>query len=156
MRYILVVALLLFSACSIKNYEQTTTKLVTIKTKKFRFSDIGYLRHTDDALQLELFMAGQVVKRIEINHLVCVSDEGCISKERFNEEYLSLDYPENILQHILLGKRIFDGAGIQKSSFGFTQHILTQGVDISYRVGPKEVYFKDRKNHILFKIKDLK
>jgi len=156
MRYFVVLLLLFFSACSIKNYEQATTKLVTIKTKKFRFSDVGYLRHTDDALQLELFMAGQVVKRIEINHLICVSDEGCISKKSFNEEYLSSAYPENILQNILLGKKIFGGINTQKSSFGFTQHILTQGVDISYRVSPKEIYFKDRKNHILFKIKDVK
>jgi len=156
MKYFVVVVLLFFSACSIKNYEQTATKLVTIKTKKFRFSDLGYLRHTDDALQLELFMAGQVVKRIEINHLICVSDEGCISKKSFNEEYLSSAYPENILQNILLGKKIFGGINTQKSSFGFTQHILTQGVDISYRVSPKEIYFKDRKNHILFKIKDVK
>ena len=156
MKYLLVAASLFFTACSIKNYEQTTTKIVTIKTKKFRFSDIGYLRHSGDALQLELFMAGTVVKRIEINHLICVSDEGCISKQQFNEEYLSSDYPPNILQNILLGKRIFDGENLQKSSFGFKQHIFTRSVNISYRVDKKEIYFKDRKNHILFKIKELK
>ncbi|QOP46384.1 hypothetical protein [Sulfurimonas paralvinellae] len=155
MKYFLVVALLFFSACSVKNYEHTTTKIVTIKTKKFRFSDIGYIRNTDDALQLELFMAGTVVKRIEINHLICVSDEGCISKKSFNEAYLSSAYPENILQNILLGRKIFNGSNFEKSSFGFTQRILTQEVEISYRVTPKEIYFKDRKNHILFKIKDV-
>jgi len=155
MKYFLVVALLFFTACSIKNYEHTTTKIVTIKTKKFRFSDIGYLRHSNDALQLELFMAGTVVKQIDINHLVCVSGEGCITKNNFNAEYLSSAYPQNILQNILLGKRIFDGKNLEKTSFGFRQHILTQDVDISYRVSPKEIYFKDRKNHILFKIKDV-
>ncbi|MBA1433586.1 MAG: hypothetical protein FAF04_08375 [Epsilonproteobacteria bacterium] len=155
MKYFVVVVLLFFSACSIKNYEQTATKLVTIKTKKFRFSDLGYLRHSDDALQLELFMAGQVIKRIEINHLVCVSDEGCIDKKTFNAECLSANYPESILQNILLGKEIFSGRNLQKTSFGFIQNILTQDVAIDYRVSPKEIYFKDRKNHILFKIKDI-
>jgi len=155
MKYFLVVAILFFASCSIKNYEHTTTKIVTIKTKKFRFSDIGYLRHSDDALQLELFMAGQVVKRIEINHLVCVSDEGCIDKKTFNTEYLSSNYPEAILQNILLGKEIFGGKNLKKTSFGFIQNILTQDVDIHYSVSQKEIYFKDRKNHILFKIKDV-
>lgn len=156
MKYFVVVLLLFFSACSIKNYEQTATKLVTIKTKKFRFSDIGYLRHTDDALQLELFMAGQVVKRIEINHLICVSDEGCIDKKSFNAEYLSEKYPESLLQNVLLGKKIFNGQNLQKSSSGFIQIILTQDVTVFYRVTPQEIYFKDKKNHILFKIKDIK
>ena len=156
MKYFFVVVLLFFSACSIKNYELTTTKLVTIKTKKFRFSDIGYLRHTNDALQLELFMAGQVVKRIEINHLICVSDEGCIDKKSFNAEYLSETYPESLLQNVLLGKEIFNGQNLQKSSFGFTQTIFTQDVAIVYHVTPQEIYFKDKTNHILFKIKDIK
>jgi len=156
MRYFVVVCLLFFSACSIKNYEKTATKIITIKTKKFRFCDIGYLRNSRDAIELELFMAGQVVKRLEINHLICVSDEGCITKQSFNAEYLSANYPASILQNILLGKAIFDGKNLQKTSFGFTQHILTQDVNIIYRVTQKEIYFKDRKNHILFKIKDTK
>jgi len=156
MRYLLVSCLLFLSACSIKNYEQTETKIVTIKTPKIKFSDIGYLRHTNDALELELFIAGHVFKKIDINHLICVSGEGCMSKSGFNSEYLNAVYPKNLLQNILLGHKIFDGKGLIKSSSGFTQYILTQDVDIKYRVGPQEIYFKDRKNHILFKVKDVK
>ncbi len=155
MRYFLLSFILLFSACSIKNYEHTESKIVTIKTPKIKFSDIGYLRHTEKALELELFMAGHVFKRISINHLVCVSDEGCMTKEGFNSEYLTEAYPENLLQNILLGHTIFNGENLIKNSSGFTQNILTQDVNIKYRVSPKEIYFKDRKNHILFKIKDV-
>jgi len=155
MRYFLLSFILLFSACSIKNYEHTESKIVTIKTPKIKFSDIGYLRHTDKALELELFMAGHVFKRISINHLVCVSDEGCMSKEGFNSEYLSSAYPPELLQNILLGHKIFDGENLTKNSSGFMQRILTQDVNIKYIVKPKEIYFKDRKNHILFKIKDV-
>ncbi len=155
MRYFLLSFIFLFSACSIKNYEHTESKIVTIKTPKLKFSDIGYLRHSGEALELELFIAGHIFKRIDINHLICVSNEGCISKEGFNGKYLNSTYPPNLLQNILLGLRIFDGANLTKSSFGFTQHILTQDVDIKYVVKAKEIYFKDRKNHILFKIKDI-
>jgi hypothetical protein len=155
MKLFLLSFFLLFSACSIKNYEHTESKIVTIKTPKLKFSDIAYLRHTDKALELELFMAGQVFKKININHLICVSDEGCMSKEGFNSAYLSSAYPPELLQNILLGHKIFDGKNLQKTSFGFMQKILTQDVDIKYVVEAKKVYFKDRKNHILFKIKDI-
>jgi hypothetical protein len=155
MKLLLVTFLLLFSACSIKNYEHTETKIVTIKTPKIKFSDIAYLRHTDNALELELFVAGNVFKKITINHLICVSGEGCMSKRAFNDRYLSRAYPEDFLQNLLLGKKIFGGADMQKSSSGFIQSILTQDVDIKYRVKTKSIYFKDRKNHILFKIKDV-
>lgn len=156
MKYLFVAFALFLSACSIKNYDHTATKIVTIKTKKFRFNDIGYLRNSGDALELELFIAGHVVKQIDINHLICVSDEGCLSKSAFNEAYLSKSYPPNILQNILLGKPIFHGKNLVKAGANFMQNILTQEVDISYRVMQDEIYFKDRVNHILFKIKDTK
>jgi len=154
MKYFIVTLLLLFNACSIKNYEHTETKIVTIKTPKIKFSDIGYLRHTENALELELFIAGHVFKKIAINHLICVSDEGCMSKSGFNAAYLNENYPPDLLQNILLGHKIYNGKNLTKSSFGFTQYIHTENVNIKYIVKPKEVYFKDRDNHILFRIKD--
>lgn len=154
MRYVLLFIALFFTACSIKEYDHVSTKIVTIKTPTLKFSDIGYLRNLDDAVELELFIAGHVFKKIDINHLICVSDEGCMSKDAFNAEYLSKDYPAQMLQNVLLGREIFQGKNLQKTASGFTQNILTQALDITYRVEPKEIYFKDRKNHILFRIKD--
>lgn len=155
MRYLLITLLLFFTACSTKSYEQTKTKLLTIKTKQFRFSDIAYLRHTNSDLELELFIAGQVFKKITINHLVCVSDEGCMSKEHFNEEFLDVNYPKNLLQNVLLGKPLFFGENLQKTDNGFKQHISSDSYDIDYRVKGKEIYFKDRQNHIIIKLKEL-
>jgi hypothetical protein len=155
MRYLFVAFLLFFTACSTKNYEQTKTKLLTIKTKQFRFSDIAYLRHTQSDLELELFMAGQVFKKITINHLICVSDEGCMGKESFNEEFLSAAYPADLLQNVLLAKPIFLGKNLEKNENGFVQHIVSPQYEIVYRVENKKIYFKDRKNHILIKLKDL-
>ena len=145
--------LLLFSACSIKNYEHTQSKIFIIKSPAFKFADLGYLRNTGDALELDLFIAGNLVKHIEINRMICV-DEGCLSKASFNEEYLYKAYPSDTLQSILLGKPIYGGKNIFKKANGFEQSIKTNEVDIRYRVDSHTIFFKDSKNKIIFKIKE--
>ena len=148
-------SLLFFSACSVKNYETTQSKIIIIKSPKIKFADIGYLRNSEDAIELELFMAGHAIEKITINHLVCVS-KGCLSKSGFNEDYLHHSYPDDILQNILLGKEIYEGKFKSKTLEGFEQKISTKDVDIKYRVKNKEIFFKDKKNKIIFKIKDIK
>ncbi|WP_297442846.1 hypothetical protein [Sulfurimonas sp.] len=156
MKYLLIALLFLLSACSIKNYEITTPKILTLKTQKIKFSDIAYLRHTDDSIELELFIAGHVFKRIHINHLICIDDEGCMRKSSFNTEYLNAAYPETLLQNVLLGRKIYNGEAVLKKPDGFKQNIQTKELSIEYVVNSHQIYFKDKKNHILIKIKELK
>ena len=153
--FIYILFFSIFSGCSLKNYNHTSTKLLTLKTQKLKFSDIAYLRHSEDAIELDLFVAGKMVSRFHINHLICVENEGCLRKASFNEEYLTRYYPDDILQNILLGREIYQGKNKQKFDDGFVQLINTQDVAIKYKVTPKSIYFKDKKNHILIKIKDL-
>jgi hypothetical protein len=155
MKYILLIFTLFFSACSIKNYEQSSPKIIMIKSPQIKFSDLGYIRNSGDAIELELFVAGKVVEKISINHLICVSD-GCMSKSGFNKDYLHPSYPENTLQNILLGKEIYDGENKLITKDGFEQTIENENVKIIYKVNSKESYFKDSKNKIIFKIKDTK
>ena len=154
MKYLFFLLIFLFGACSIKNYEHTDTKIITIKSAQLRFSDIGYIRHTKDAIELELFVAGHAYQRIHINHLICV-DEGCMRKSSFNAEYLFAKYPSTLLQNIILGREIYNGKNSVKKDDGFVQHIQNADVDIYYSVDSHQIYFKDRKNHILIKIKDI-
>jgi len=146
---------LFLSACSLKNYAHTESKVVIIKTPKLRFSDLAYIKHTENAVALELFVAGKLVQKISIDYLICV-DEGCMSKKGFNSEYLNSAYPDEILQNIILGKPIYEKKNFLKNSEGFEQKIQNDSVNISYRVNAHEIYFKDRKNRIIFKIKDIK
>lgn len=155
MKYFLAVCLVFFSACSIKNYTHTAAKILILKTPKIKFSDIAYIRNSDDAIELELFVAGKAVQQFHINHLVCVDDSGCMQKSTFNREYLNQSYPDDLLQNILLGKKIYNGKNLQKNANGFVQQINTQSVNIIYKVNTQSIYFKDRKNHILIKIKEL-
>ncbi len=153
MKYLLLVCVLIFSGCTIKNYDITQTKIIIIKSPKLKFADIGYVRNSDKSIELELFVAGKAVEKITINHLICTS-EGCMSKQGFNKDYLNASYPDDILQNIILGHKIYDGKNLLKTQNGFEQHIQTRHVDIIYRVNPHAIYFKDRKNKIILKFKD--
>jgi len=155
MKYLLISFIFIFTACSVKNYENTQTKIIIIKSPKIKFADIGYVRNSDKEIELELFMAGKVIKKITINHLICTND-GCMSKSEFNEDYLHFSYPDDILQNILLGREIYNGEEKIKTDNGFEQKIITRHVEITYRVNPHAIMFKDTKNNIIFKIKDTK
>lgn len=154
MQYLLITFILFFGACSLQKYEQSKPKIIIIKTPKIKFADIGYLQHSGDALSLELFMAGKSIKTITIDYLVCI-DEGCTSRSTFNEEYLNESYPDKLLQNILLGKTIYNEENIYRNSDGFEQNIENENVSIKYKVNAKEIFFKDRRNSIIFKIKDI-
>ncbi len=155
MKYLLIAFTLLFSACSTKNYEITKTKIIIIKSPKLKFADLGYIRNSDKSIELELFVAGKAVEKFTINHLVCTS-EGCMSKSGFNADYLHASYPDDILQNILLARPLYDGKNRVQTLDGFEQNINNENVSITYKVTSKSTFFKDRKNNIIFKIKDTK
>jgi len=153
MKYIVLIFTLFFSACSVKNYEHTQTKIILIKSPKLKFADLGFVRNNDNSIELELFAAGNSIQKITINHLICV-DDGCMSKDGFNKDYLNEAYPDDMLQNILLGHIIYDGEGLVKTAGGFEQRIKDAHVDITYNVGGQTIEFKDKKNKIIFIIKD--
>ena len=153
MRYVLFLCFLIFSGCSIKSYEHTQAKIIIIKSPKLKFADIGYVRNSDEKIEVELFVAGRATQKITINHLICTTD-GCMSKNSFNAEYLSPFYPGETLQNIILGRKIFGGKNFLETRNGFSQYIKNTHVDITYKVGFGVIYFKDKKNKIILKFKD--
>lgn len=77
-----------------------------------------------------------------------------MSKSAFNAEYLSAEYPSDTLESILLGRAIFAKEGYKKSDDGFEQRFISADVNIEYRVTSQEIYFKDKQNSIIIKIKE--
>jgi len=150
----MLVFILILSGCSIKNYKHSSSKLIIIKTQKLKFADLGYVKHSDNAVRLELFVAGSNVENMSINHLVCLN-EGCLSKSRFNAEYLNASYPDSLLQNVILGHTIYKEKNLKHLDGGFEQAIENENVAIIYRVSASIIYFKDKKNRIIFKIKDI-
>jgi len=153
MKYIFLSLIILFTACSVKDYEYTQTKVIIIKSPKIKFSDLGYLRNSSQSIELELFIAGKAIEKISVNNLICVKD-GCMSKSSFNEDYLNETYPNDILQNILLAQPIYQSKNKVLSSDGFEQYIKDENVNIKYVVKKNSTFFKDVKNKIIFKIKD--
>lgn len=152
--FTLWVSLLLFSGCAIKEYHRSEAKVIILKTPQIKFADTGYIRHNGDAVQLDLYSGGVPVKRIEINHLICV-DEGCLSKSSFNSEYLNEHYPDDLLLHVSQAKPIFEAKNLDKNDLGFEQNLKAKNYDITYKVNTKETYFKDRRNRILIRFKTI-
>lgn len=153
MKLLLFMVLLFFTSCSLPNHQITESKIITIKFKKIKFSDLGYIRSSDKNIELELFIAGKSAQKISINHLICVKN-GCMTKSGFNSDYLNKSYPDDILQNIILAKAIYDGKNLVKTEDGFEQIIDDGIVYIIYRVGAGEISFRDLKNGIIFNIKD--
>ncbi len=153
--WVSLLALLLLSGCSFKSYEITETKIITFKTEKLRFNDLGYVRRDGDSIQVELFSAGHAIAQMEINHLICIR-KGCMSKSSFNSEYLHADYPDDLMQNIFLSRPIFEGKNLTEHGADFEQSLESPSYTISYRVNAQEIYFKDKLNGIMIRIKTIK
>ncbi len=146
----------MIGGCATKPYAVSEPKMITLKTPKLKFSDMGYLRSDGEAVEVELFAAGMAVEKITINGEVCVR-AGCMGEEKFVKEYLCPDYPSDTMRSVLLGRDIFGGLGKEEMCDGrLFQFIRNDGMDILYRRGEGEIYFKDRLNGLVIKITDLK
>lgn len=147
--------ILILGGCAQKQYEISKPKLIVLKTPKLKFADTGYIRSSGESVEAELFTAGMVVEKISIDDKVCIK-AGCMSEEAFVREYLSPEYPQDILRRILLGEPIYNGINTSEQCGGArTQYIRTDKTDIVYRLKADETYFKDRFNSLMIKITDL-
>ena len=147
------VLILLLSGCVAKPFTHSDAATIILKSPKLKFADTGYLKSSDEMVALELFSASQAVAKIEVNRLICVEGEGCMSKSRFNAEYLSAEYPDDLMENILRSNPIYSSKNLIRNQQGFEQQIVEDGVEIEYKITPRQIYFHDRKNSILVKIK---
>lgn len=153
--FILWASLFLFIGCAPIKYKKNQSSLIIIKTPKLKFADLGYIRKNANNVRADLFVAGRLVESIKIDAMVCVKD-GCLSKASFNAEYLSKDYPDNLLLNVLLARPIFNSEFLKRRADGFVQNIKSSKYDIVYKVQNQNIYFKDRKNNFLIKISKVK
>ncbi len=156
MRYFFLIFFLTFFGCSLKKPVEYSTYLITIKSKNMRFSDIGYIKRYDNgSLEVEIYSAGTALIKLKIDGKVC-SENGCLSKESFNKKFFSREYPPKLFERVLLGKPIFDSKNLIKKGDGFEQTIYKKNsYDIIYKVNSELIYFKDRFNKILIKVKKI-
>ena len=144
-------SLLLLGGCAMHKPAVSEPYVVVFKTPKWRFADTGYIRTGDGVAELEVFEAGQRILRLQVENLVCVEGEGCLSKAKFNAKYLSAAYPDDLFYELLRGEPIMDKTNFVRTDEGFEQRIG----GILYRVTAEEIYFKDALQGILIKFKRL-
>ena len=126
--------------------------VTTLKTKKFSFSDAGFMRNENGAIDLQIFAVGKPILKLKISSDVCVN-HNCITKREFNEKYLSSSYPEDLINNVLTSSTIMDGKNLKKTTNGFMQRIKEDDYDIKYKIAPGSIYFKDLKNRIIIKLR---
>ncbi len=130
---------------------------VTMKTKKFAFSDTGFMNVYDNLINLQVFSMGKVVLDMTVSlkdDEICVSGL-CNTKHGFNQTFLTGEYPDSLVENILQSKPILGGKNLKKMTKGFIQKIMTQKYSIKYKIWPGNVYFKDAKNNIIIKLRKL-
>ena len=141
----------------IEEQKKSTSYKVTMKTKKFAFSDTGFLVKYENSMHLNVLAMGKSVLDLKIQKDeddICVGSL-CNTKHGFNQSYLVGSYPDDFIENILQKKPIFNGRGLTKTSKGFVQKIICDRYGIKYQVTNKSVYFKDKKNNILIKLKEI-
>ncbi len=130
---------------------------VTMKTKKFAFSDTGFLNRYDNLLNLQVFTMGELTLDLVVyldKDEICTGTL-CNDKHGFNQTFLTGAYPDTLIENVLQSKPIFRGRGLKKMTKGFVQKIVTRNYAIKYKIWPGNVYFKDVKNGIIIKLRKL-
>ena len=130
---------------------------VTMKTKKFAFSDAGFLNRYDNLINVQVFTMGELtldlVVRLDDDE-ICTG-KLCNTKHGFNQTFLSGAYPDTLIENVLQSKPIFGGKNLKKMTKGFMQKIASKSYVIKYKVWPGNIYFKDVKNGIIIKLRKL-
>ncbi|BCD61480.1 hypothetical protein NitYY0826_C0332 [Nitratiruptor sp. YY08-26] len=150
---ILMIIVLFFSGCAMKQKITSEPVRFVFKTKSIKVAASGFLQR-GGSLKLQAYGAGQPLFELILGKRVCINGR-CMSYAMFNEKVLSPFYPSYIIRNILESKPIFAGKNLEKRGDGFFQEILDERFAIIYRVTKKGVYFKDSKNKILIKLKEL-
>jgi hypothetical protein len=77
-----------------------------------------------------------------------------MNKSAFNKEVLNSMYPEDTLENIFRGRKLFNGVGMETKGNGFTQKIIKNDkYNIDYSVLNNQIIFHDTINSILIKVK---
>ncbi len=153
--FIGIIVLLFFAACSQKyNINFSAPYIIVIKTKNIAIADSGFLKKAQNYKSLQIFSAGKILLNVELSNNACL-DGHCTTKSDFNERLFGYRYYDNLLDNILDKRAIYDAKNIVYKKDGFEQKIKTKSYNIIYKVDEGSIYFKDKKNHVLIKLRRL-
>ncbi len=149
----MLIAALIFGGCATRQRVASEPVSFVFKTPSFKIAASGFLQR-GRTVRLQGYNAGQPVFELLLGKRVCLGGR-CMSYAMFNSRLFTPRYPAIMIRDILEGRPIMQSQNLEKRGDGFVQEIKTDAFAIIYRVKPKEIYFKDSKNRILIKIKEL-
>ena len=140
----ITIVLIFISGCSTKqiniNKKPTKGSQIVFKTKKTRFSGTGFYKDTPEYVQLQIYSTGVALANLKFyknKDLICEGYK-CNNRRWFTDNFLSKEYPDDLIIKIMT-----------KQPLGYKSESIKYKTDDG-------IYFKDTKNRILIKIKELK
>ena len=154
--HVMIFMMFLLSGCATKTpITSSDTYLISIKNKQIALSDTGFINQGKNYTNVQIFSAGAVLFNLEVQDDVCL-DGRCTNKMEFNKRFFEYPHYEAMISDILEMKPLYQGKNKVMIDDGFEQDIDLIDSHISYKVQNKSLYFKDSKNGILIKLKELK
>ena len=123
---------------------------MTFNSKKFKFSDQGFLKEGFGYKEIIIYKDGvKPIKFVIKNSYICFQNR-CFDKKRFVKKFIG-NYKEDFFDKIL-NKKILGFGKLKKIKNGF----IEKDENKFYLVTKRKVLFKDKKNHLIILIKFLK
>ncbi len=139
--------------CAPKRYEKPMPAMIVIKTPTMRYADQGFIYRNGKGVKIQIYSLGTPIFSMRIGRRVCVK-AGCMDEQAFEKRYLGTLYPPGTLAAIFLKRPIFGGENLQCEGERCRQRIKNDSFDIIYAFDSRSASFKDRKHHILLKIRE--
>lgn len=140
--------------CTPKKPLLSKSFLVVLKTKELRFADTAFVNIWEKEAEISAYVVGKNALEIHFGGNVCV-DGICMDKKEFNSRFLHYTYYNNLFLDVLKKKRLSLDGDFADTDDGFVQKAENKNFNIIYQVSKKEVFFRDRKNNIIIKLKEL-
>lgn len=154
--FLWLLLLLLFTGCSFKSpYVSSKAYHVVIKNSTLALSDTGFIKRDNKRFNLQLFSAGTPVLDLVVKEDVCM-DYICLGKEEFNKRFFGFRHYKNFVNDLFEFKPLYSKKNLKETKTGFSQNLTAVNYDIFYKVEEGNLYFKDKKNRVLIKLKELK
>ena len=145
-----IIFLNFFLIFSIGCAEKTKPIFMTFYSKKFKFSDQGFLKDGFGYKEIIIYKDGiKPIKFTIKNSYICFQNQ-CFDKQSFVKKFVgnyNKDFFDKILDRKILGFGV-----IKKTKNGFIEKDTSR----FYLVTKNKVLFKDRKNRLIILIKFLK
>lgn len=154
--HVMIFMVFLLSGCATKTpITSSDTYLISIKNKQLALSDTGFINQGKDYTNVQIFSAGTILFNLEVQDDICL-DGRCTSRTEFNKLFFEHPHYEAMINDVLEMKPLYDEKNKVTIEGGFEQELDLPSSHINYKVQNKSLYFRDSKNGILIKLKELK